>query len=88
VLLAQPCAQRLMLVVSDGRPAGHRGNADDLHAAVAEVSRHLRVVGLGLGAGTGHVKEFYPHAVADIPTSEFARAIGDVVAKALNAKQR
>lgn len=87
MLLGQPSRQRLLLVVSDGRPEGRRSKAADLHAAVAEVSRRLHIVGLGLGKGTAHVKEFYPHAVADIPPEEFARAIGSVVTSALSRQR-
>jgi hypothetical protein len=83
-LMAQSCPQRLLIVVSDGRPEGKNSNAQDLHAAVTAVSRSIHLVGLGLGSGTEHVKEFYPHAVADIPTEEFAQAIGTVVLSALN----
>jgi hypothetical protein len=86
ILMAQPCRQRLMLVVSDGRPAGKHSNADDLRAAVDQVSRRVHLIGLGLGSGTAHVKEFYPRAVADIPPEEFANAIGEVVAAALNSR--
>jgi hypothetical protein len=84
ILLAQPARQRLLLVVSDGRPEGRRSTAGDLHAAIAEVSRRLHIVGLGLGKGTSHVTEFYPHAVADIPPEDLARAIGNAVITAVN----
>lgn len=88
LLLAQPSCQRLLLVVSDGRPEGRRSNSEDLHAAVSEVSQRIHIVGLGLGAGTGHVKEFYPHFVADISPEQFASAIGSIVAQALSGRLR
>jgi hypothetical protein len=39
---------------------GRRNTADDLSAAIAEVSRYVHIIGLGLGKGTTHVNEFYP----------------------------
>jgi len=85
ILLRHPCTERLLVVVSDGRPSGRRSNADDLHRAIAEVRRQpIRLVGLGLGQGTTHVADFYaPDHVASIPPEDFARRIGDVVVGAL-----
>ncbi|MEN0063733.1 MAG: hypothetical protein AAGA48_16390 [Myxococcota bacterium] len=72
---------RILIVVSDGLPEGRRSNASDLHAAVAQLSGDpgLRLIALGLGGGTGHVTNFYPESVADVPLHEFAQTIGNLV---------
>ncbi len=85
-LLAQPGTDRVLVVVSDGIPEGRRSEPDDLHRAVAtlrERAEELRLVALGLGPQTGHVRRFYPEATADVPLSKFARTIGALVERML-----
>jgi hypothetical protein len=70
--------QRLLLVVSDGHPAGRRSDSRDLEAAITRLSgpgAGLTLLGLGLGPRTDHVTKFYPNAVADIPLKDFAARI-------------
>ncbi len=87
-LLTRPEQHRLLIVVSDGRPAGkHADGERKLHEAVSAIGSSVHLVGLGLGAGTGHVSEFYPHAVADIPPEKFASEIARVVRGALAARR-
>jgi hypothetical protein len=81
-LLAWPSAERVLIVVSDGLPEGSRSNAADLTAAVAALSKPevgLRLIGLGLGPGTGHVRDFYKESTADVPVQDFARTIGALI---------
>ena len=78
--------QRLLMVVSDGRPSGRRSNEKDLHQVVARLTRPgagLTLFGLGLGPGTGHVDELYPNSIADIPVEHFAERIGRLVKQVL-----
>jgi Mg-chelatase subunit ChlD len=70
---------RVLLVLSDGRPEGSRSTADDLTRAVARLSKELSLVGLGIGPGTEHVRDFYPHHLASIPLESLPRRIGDVL---------
>ena len=76
-----PAVDRILVVVSDGLPEGRRSNAADLHAAVANLvgEADLRLIALGLGQGTGHVRDFYPESVADVPLARFAQTIGDLI---------
>ena len=61
-----PAAQRVLLVLSDGRPAGRRSTPDDLHAAVRSLTLAGDIDLLGVGIGAKHVAEFYPrHVVVD-----------------------
>ena len=70
--------QRVLVVVSDGRPAGVRSGPQDLHAAVAKLLRqgHMTLAAIGLGPGTRHVADFYPSARAEVPVADFPKVLG------------
>ena len=74
-----------MIVVSDGIPEGRRSSKQDLHDAVRTLSSdgRLRLIALGLGPNTQHVRQFYPESQADVPLPDFARTIGDLVERVL-----
>lgn len=89
--LAKERGQRLLFVVSDGRPSGRRSNVADLRRAIERFSGReydLTLFGLGLGPGTNHVKEFYPNAIADIPVDGFARELGQLLRRVLRGEGR
>ena len=74
-----PAAQRVLLVLSDGRPAGRRSTPEDLHAAVRSLTLAGDIDLLGVGIGAKHVAEFYPrHVVVDD-----VRKLPEAVASAL-----
>ena len=78
-LLARREENRVLVVLSDGRPEGSHSGPEDLHRAVATLEPRLSLVGIGVGPGTEHVAEFYPHAVANVALSELAERVGDVL---------
>jgi hypothetical protein len=83
---ARPASERVVIVVSDGVPAGRRSGDEDLHRAVRTLRQpgaDLRLIGLGLGPGTGHVRRFYPEHRADVPIAQLARQIGAVIEQVL-----
>jgi hypothetical protein len=84
-LLCQPVRQRVLIVVSDGLPEGRRSVPDDLHGAVGELSgiRGLRLVGIGLGPNTEHVRNFYPESIANVRPQRLADEIGALLRRAL-----
>ena len=85
-LLAEAATDRLLIVVSDGQPAGRHSGDDELHAAVARLREEpLVVFGVGLGPDTGHVRRFYDDAVANVPLEGFAEQIGGLLAQVLLA---
>ena len=45
----------------------------------------LRLVGIGLGPGTEHVRTFYPESIASVPVEELADEIGLLLRQALLA---
>lgn len=78
----RPASDRVLIVVSDGLPEGRRSAASDLREAVAALTgpdAGLRLVALGLGPDTEHVRTFYPEGVANVPVERFARTIGELV---------
>jgi hypothetical protein len=84
-LLRQP-GQRILFVVSDGRPAGRHSGDAELRDTIGRLSggaAPLTLFGLGLGAKTDHVTEFYPNAVANIPVDAFAAHIGGLLKRVL-----
>ena len=90
VLASRPERDRLLLVISDGRPEGSRSGRAELHAAVAKVGAMtgMQLVGIGSGAGTDHVTEYYPVARANVEPSELAPTLGRLLAASINAAAR
>lgn len=85
-LMEQQQRQRVLVVISDGWPEGVRSTVDDLHRAVAELRRigpAMRLVGIGLGPGTDHVKTFYPESIASVPVDRLAEQIGALLSQVL-----
>lgn len=84
-LLERSEPDRVLVVVSDGRPEGRRAGEADLRRAVASLrsARGLTLVGIGLGPNTEHVRSFYPESIANVPVAQFAEAIGGVLQRAL-----
>ena len=85
-LLNHTAHDRVLVVVSDGMPEGFHSTVDDLRAAIAELSRPnagVGLIGLGIGPHTGHVSEFYPRAMADVPLREFPEVVARLMARVL-----
>jgi hypothetical protein len=81
-----PADDRILIVVSDGLPEGRRSTEKDLREAVASLGGDstLKLIGVGLGPDTGHVKEFYPNSVANVPVARFAAEIAELLRGILN----
>jgi len=83
-LLRHPARDKLLIVVSDGRPEGRRSNALDLSCAIRDVAREdIALVGVGLGPGTQHVSDYYPDHLAEVPVERFATRLGQVLSHML-----
>lgn len=80
-LRARRAPSRLLVVLSDGLPEGRRSDADDLREAVAELVRDpsLDLVGIGVGPGTEHVRDFYPVSLASVPLDELATRLAGLL---------
>jgi hypothetical protein len=80
-LLTAPADDRILIVVSDGMPAGRRSTEQDLRSVIRALARepHLRLIGIGIGPDTDHVRDFYPHARASVPLARFAGVLADLL---------
>lgn len=74
VLRSLQARQRVLVVLSDGAPAGRRSDEADLQRAVQTLSAagDIDLIGMGIGEGATHVARFYPRhvvvpAVAQLP---------------------
>ncbi len=80
-LAASTRGNAFLLVLSDGLPEGRLSDESDLRAAVARIRAETSqsLVGLGLGDGTEHVRDFYPTSIAGIRVDELPRVLGDLL---------
>lgn len=90
ILLGQKESQKVLIVLSDGEPEPsgvHRGDEFNLASVVKSIEKSGKheIIGLGLGSGTGHVKNYYSKNVANIPVkelpSELAKLLKEIVEK-------
>jgi hypothetical protein len=80
-LLSAPADDRILIVVSDGMPAGRRSTEQDLRNVVRLLVREprLRLIGVGIGPDTDHVSDFYPHSRASVPLDRFAATLAELL---------
>ena len=76
-LSQKECSERFLIILSDGQPepsVAHSGSEYDLHRVVKGIrnSGEIKLVGLGVGKGTGHVADYYPNHLADIEVGDLA----------------
>lgn len=67
-LIGQHGKEKFLVVFSDGEPApsgAHSGDEWELSSIVEKIrkEKQMRLVGIGLGAGTEHVRKYYPNSV-------------------------
>lgn len=87
-LKRQDASEKFIFVLSDGVPAespGHRGPEYELKAVVERVLKETdqKLIGLGIGSGTGHVKNYYPLSLADIDTEQMAEKLAETLRAAI-----
>jgi hypothetical protein len=80
-LLSAPADDRILIVVSDGMPAGRRSTEQDLRNVVRLLVREprLRLIGVGIGPDTDHVRDFYPHSRASVGLDRFAGVLAELL---------
>ena len=74
-LLDRAVSDRILIVVSDGEPAGSHSDEGDLRRVIKEISDdspEVSLIGIGIGPDTDHVTDFYPNARANVPVDRFA----------------
>ena len=74
---------RILTVVSDGMPAGRRSTEQDLRNVIRLLAREprlrLRLIGVGIGPDTDHVRDFYPHSRASVGLDRFAGTLAELL---------
>ena len=62
-------------------PASRRSTEQDLRDVVRLLVREarLRLIGVGLGPDTAHVRDFSPHARASVPLDRFAATLAELL---------
>ena len=73
--------EKFLIVLSDGSPAGSHSTAGDLVAAVAGILKNTdqKLLGVGLGMGTEHVKRFYPVSLPNVDIKKFSEVFGGLL---------
>jgi cobalamin biosynthesis protein CobT len=85
--------EKILIVLSDGTPEesdAHSGGDFNLDKVVKKiVSKHSqRLIGLGIGRGTEHVKRFYPQSIADIDVIEMASQLAGLIKDVIEHPQK
>ena len=80
-LAAEYAKEKFLIVISDGMPDGLHSTSEDLTEAVKLIleTTNQKLVALGLGEGTEHVKEFYPTSVPNITVKELTGILGGLL---------
>lgn len=79
-----PQKERILIVLSDGRPepsGAYNGPEYDLKkiTSTIEQSGSVRLIGLGMGPGTEHVRDYYQNNRANIPVDNLAQELSEVI---------
>jgi cobalamin biosynthesis protein CobT len=83
-LATQPEQEKFILAFSDGQPAespSHSGSEYDLSTVITSISKKLpiKLVGLGIGPGTGHVENYYPNSIANVSLEQMVTSLSDLI---------
>jgi len=83
-LARQKAAEKFIMVLSDGVPEespAHSGSEFDLNRVVNHIMQESgqKLIGLGIGSGTGHVEKYYPNSLANINVKEMAEKLADTI---------
>lgn len=83
-LAREDAEEKFLIALSDGRPeesSAHGGSEFELHRVVKEILEKTdqKLIGLGIGSGTGHVSGYYPNSLADVPVKDMAEKLADLV---------
>lgn len=83
-LAREDAEEKFLIALSDGRPeesSAHGGSEFELHKVVKEILEKTdqKLIGLGIGSGTGHVAGYYPNSLADVPVKDMAEKLADLI---------
>ena len=80
-LKKRPESKKILIVISDGSPAGKNSDDNDLRRVVHEIQQdgEIHLFGIGIGPKTDHVKKFYRNCKAEVPINMMAFEIGTLI---------
>jgi hypothetical protein len=83
-LQKQKASEKLLIVLSDGLPAPSAAHSDeefDLKKVVEGITKETRqkVIGLGIGRDTEHVRQYYPNNIANVEVHEMAETLAELI---------
>ncbi len=83
-LAKQKADQKFLIVLSDGEPvesSKHPSSRFPLKGMIKKVIEETdqKLIGLGIGSGTGHVSKYYPNSMANVNIEEMASKLADLI---------
>lgn len=83
-LARQPASEKFLIVLTDGQPyesPPHSGDDYELRSVVEKVTQESdqKVIGLGIGPGTGFVAEYFPNNLAHVKANEMGKMLADLI---------
>lgn len=88
ILRTAPEREKILIVLSDGVPypsSRYAGSEFELKGVTANIEGEgqVRLIGLGMGSGTEHVKSYYTNARANIPIEDLPHELSEVIKQAI-----
>jgi len=73
-LAQQNGREKILVVFSDGQPSGAHSDERDLVNAVSHITEQTdqKLIAIGLGTGTDHVKHYYPVSLPNVAVEQLA----------------
>lgn len=83
-LARQKASEKFLITLTDGIPEespAHNGAEYKLERVVNHIMQESgqKLIGLGIGSGTGHVEKYYPNSLANINVKEMAEKLADTI---------
>ena len=83
-LAKQKATEKFLIVLSDGQPnpsPSHNADKYELPSVIEEVVTQTdqKLVGLGVGQGTGHVTSYYPNSIANVSVDEMSESLAELI---------
>lgn len=87
-LQKQKASEKLLIILSDGQPEPsppHAGSEYDLQTIVQKITKETRqrIIGLGIGRGTEHVKRYYSNSIANVEVEKMAATLAELIKQAI-----
>ncbi len=80
-LIKQKVDQKFLIVLTDGEP----NSGEELVMSIENILKKtdIKLVGLGIGAGTAEVTSYFPNSIGDIKVEEMAEKLAGIIKAAI-----